>query len=103
LPSSYKRKSPFHISQLRRQKSLPDSVIKAPAKAIAFQEYKDGSVEMEIDKIISHKKVAKGYKMLVQFVDGSQEDIRLSSLKQSAPILVREYLDKHPDIGSKTS
>jgi len=31
LPASFKRKSPFHISQLRKQKSLPDALFKAPA------------------------------------------------------------------------
>ncbi len=99
LPPSYKRSPIFHISQLRKQHSLPDGFFRASAQPAAqFRKYKDGSVEMEITAITDHKKRAKGYLMLVKFSDNISEWIRMSSLKRTAGEMLREYCSKHSDL-----
>ena len=98
LPSSSKRGSPFHISQLKRQSALPNALFTAPKITNPLYEYKDGSVETEIEELISHRKVAKGHKILVKFKDGSEEEVTLGELRKSASKLVQEYIESHPDL-----
>lgn len=100
LPPSSKRDNLFHIGQLKRQKSLPENYTgPVPQNAAQiFKTYVDGSLEMEIMKILDHKKKAKGFLLLVQFIDGSTEWVRASELKRSASELYSAYVDSHPGL-----
>ena len=98
LPSSSKRNSPFHISQLKKQSALPKALFTAPKVINPLYEYKDGSVETEIEELISHRKVAKGHKILVKFKDGTEQEVTLGELRKSASNLLQEYIENHPEL-----
>lgn len=92
-PSSKRQSNIFHISQLRPQKSIPNIEFIAPdGPPQEFKVYADGSVEMEIDEILSHVKRGKGYALEVKFRDGTTEFIRLKDLLRTAPELTEQYL-----------
>lgn len=95
LPNSIKRHKIFHISHLRLQKSLDSSLPTPENTTRAYRLYKDGSMDMEIKSILNHQKKAKGYSILVQFLDDSENWVRYSDLKRSAPILLEEYINQN--------
>jgi hypothetical protein len=69
-----KQDNVFHISQLRTQKPVEKSLPIAPlTNPTVFQNYKDGSISMELKRLIQHQKIAKGYLIEVEFLDRSGE------------------------------
>ncbi len=60
--------------------------------------YKDGSTKMELQEIIDHRKVAKGFLMKLKFMDNSIRWIRLNELRKSAPEMVKDYETKSSEI-----
>jgi hypothetical protein len=60
-----------------------------------FQKYKDGSVSIELKRLIKHKKKAKGYLIEAEKLDSSREWIRASELKRTAPDLFQAYASTH--------
>lgn len=95
LPPSSHANSVFHASQLRSSRKLPDSCVKAPNAPIVFKRYQDGSEEMEIKRIMGHQKKTKGYSMLVQFTDNTEQWVRASSLRRSATELLEDYISRN--------
>jgi hypothetical protein len=96
LPPSMKRDNVFHVSQLRIQKQVEKPLpIAPPTNPTNFQKYKDGSVSMELKRLIQHQKKAKGYLIEFEFLDSSSEWIRASELKRTAPDLFHSYASTH--------
>ncbi|GMG54588.1 unnamed protein product [Ambrosiozyma monospora] len=97
LPKSYKRSPIFHISQLRRKKELPAGYFAAPdAPSAGFRVYKDGSTDVEITKIVKHRKKTKGYSVKVMFVDKTISDWKpLSEIRKTAAEIVESYAKEH--------
>ena len=52
LPSSSKRSSPFHISQLKRQSALSNALFTAPKVTNPLYEYRYISMEIELEELI---------------------------------------------------
>jgi hypothetical protein len=96
LPPSMKSDKFFHISQLRIQKQVDDSLPTAPFRnPTIFQKSKDGCVSTEPKRLIQHKNKAKGYLIEVEFLDSCREWIRASELKCTAPDLFHNYSSTH--------
>lgn len=93
LPPTMKRDPVFHISQLRPLPSnMPPSALRPPTPApVIFQRYKDGSVAVELKRILQHRKKNKGFTIEVEFTDGDTQWVPASQLKRTAPEMLAQY------------
>ena len=96
----------FHVSQLRIKSAVLEGFLSPENnQQVHLKPYKDGSTEVEIERLVKHQRKAKGFLIYIKFLGEDIPDnyqwVRMSELKKTAPDLLQSYAETHPELLAK--